>query len=743
MVIQDLEKKKRTRRNILDLKINYPEEFGRYIMALDAMIKSDDWERICGIHGLSFNPFDKNILCPTNPTIVSKITRIGEPQYCPHGVRHFLIWHTIYLLEFEFILNKYNQSKFSNQFISLPWLNIASIGDDKEGKYNFMSDPNITIQFDSQIITIPNPLIGGKIYLNSRQQKTKRNGYLKTKTKNKTQQNLMEVTTTQLDNSLLITNYESLTSNDIPKKRTTLINTISLETPHGTIHTSVGGSGGSMSSISTAAHDPIFWLHHCNIDRYFYNWMKRITNNFTIKLTEKEILPETLELILAPFFQNQHDLMINDNYIDYKFCFSNDTKSYLKISDSIDLSQYNYEYEPIVLKQKLMWKPHYFELIGIPIPQESSNIKLFIVPKDIDLFNLNDKEQYLAGSACWIGINRNVIHCDRCEKTRTNVSIDITHYLLENSINKKNISKYNLILEADGLGIEKSDGTFKLYTHEEIIADGKYLLILDTDDILLAREFKFESKYIHTRLIQSIIYKLDKLGYHIDDITDWDKIITIKEKFESDWGMDFSDLIKLKITDKLTNTSNDMELGDRIELLKKLFVKSYNNTTDTDTDTDTDNIVKIYYTTKGFDSNYINKINDCINEWVNQFKLKKINVEFIYIDLSKNGMVGMEGMEGMDGMDGMVGIEFNFVPIDGEYGTCGDTCLITDNIIKIDIDSQEDYQKINGLFELIVKHELGHSFGLIHNSNPKSIMHPFVSDLEKKVSQFDIENIIN
>jgi len=29
--------------------------------------------------------------------------------------------------------------------------------------------------------------------------------------------------------------------------------------------------------------------------------MKRITNNFTIKLTEKEILPETLNLILAPF----------------------------------------------------------------------------------------------------------------------------------------------------------------------------------------------------------------------------------------------------------------------------------------------------------------------------------------------------------------------------------------------------------------------------------------------------------
>lgn len=718
MEVQDFEKRKRIRRNILDLKINYPEEFGRFVMALDAMIKSDDWERICGIHGISFNPFDKQILCPTNSAIISKITGIGEPQYCPHGVKHFLIWHTIYLLEFEFILNKYNQSKLTDEFISLPWLNVASIGDDVEGNYDFMSEPNITIQFDLQIMTIPNPLIGGKIYLNYREQKTKRNGYLKTKTKN--QRNLMEITQTQLDNTLLITNYESLSSTDIPKKRTTIVNTISLEIPHGTIHTSVGGSGGSMSSISTAAHDPIFWLHHCNIDRYFYNWMKRITNDFTIKLTEKEILPETLDLILAPFFPNQFNLMISDNYLDYKFCFSNNTKSYLKISDCIDLSQYNWEYETITVKQKLMWKPQYYELIGIPIPRESCDLKLYIVPKKInwnDIFNMQDaNEQYLAGSACWIGINRNVIHCDRCERTRTNVSIDITHYLLENSINKKNIyNEWNLILEADGLGIVNLDGTFNKYLQEEIIADGKYLLVLDSDDILSAREFKFESKYIHTRFVQAIIYKLNKLGYIIDDITNWNDIIRVVKKFEADWSINFADVIKMKITDKLTN---NFELEDKIELLANLFIKSYNY----------GEKVKIYYTANGFDTNYLNKIYACINEWVIQFKLQNVGVEFIYV----------KSIE-----DNMVGIEFNFVPIDGEYGTCGDACLIAKNIIKIDIDSQENYENINGLFELVVKHELGHSFGLPHNSNPKSIMYPFISDLEKKVSQLDIITILD
>lgn len=714
----DNSKKKRIRKNILDLKNNYPEEFGRFIMALDSMIKSDDWERICGIHGLSFNPFDNKVLCPTNSFIVSQLTGIGEPQYCPHGVKHFLIWHTVYLIEFELLLNRYNQSKLSNEYISLPWLNIASIGTDIDGNYDFMSDNYITIQFDLKNITIPNPLVAGKIYLDFTVQKTKRNGYLKTKTSS--QKNRMNITQMQFENSLLITNYESLSSTDIPRKRTTITNTISLETPHNTLHVTVGGSGGSMSSVSTAAHDPIFWLHHCNIDRYFYNWMLRITKNFSIKLTEREILPETLNLNLVPFFSNQIDLLTSDNYTNYKFCFSNNTKTFLKIGDSIDLSQYNYEYETIILEQKLQWKPHYVELIGIPIPKESYDINFYIIPKQNDNFcnmSTQEKDKYLAGSACWIGINRNEIHCDRCEKTRTNVLIDITHYLLKNSINKKNIYKYNLVFEANGLGIENPDGTFNKYTHKEILADGKYILIMDSDDILSTREFKFESKYIHSKLIQAIIHKLNIIGYIINDITNWDEIIKVTNKFESDWNMNFSDLIKLKLTDKLNIKSTNIQSEDHIHLLKNLFIEHSN----------IKKKLEINYITNRFSSIYKDKIDICINEWIQEFKNQSIDVIFIWTDIIDKNKIC---------------IEFNFTPIDGEYGTGGDTCIVNNNLIKIDIDSEEYFVEINGLFELIVKHELGHAFGLLHSSNPKSIMYPFICNLDKKVSQLDILNIL-
>jgi hypothetical protein len=41
-------------------------------------------------------------------------------------------------------------------------------------------------------------------------------------------------------------------------------------TPHGIVHVSIGGL---MGSVPTAAGDPIFWLHHCNIDRLWNLWL--------------------------------------------------------------------------------------------------------------------------------------------------------------------------------------------------------------------------------------------------------------------------------------------------------------------------------------------------------------------------------------------------------------------------------------------------------------------------------------
>jgi hypothetical protein len=43
-------------------------------------------------------------------------------------------------------------------------------------------------------------------------------------------------------------------------------------TPHGAVHVSIGGN---MGNFAGAGHDPIFWLHHCNIDRLWEKWLSQ------------------------------------------------------------------------------------------------------------------------------------------------------------------------------------------------------------------------------------------------------------------------------------------------------------------------------------------------------------------------------------------------------------------------------------------------------------------------------------
>ncbi|MEZ3160724.1 tyrosinase family protein [Microbacterium sp. BWT-B31] len=44
--------------------------------------------------------------------------------------------------------------------------------------------------------------------------------------------------------------------------------------PHNQVHGAIGGAGGLMSNPNTAGLDPIFWLHHANIDRLWSVWRR-------------------------------------------------------------------------------------------------------------------------------------------------------------------------------------------------------------------------------------------------------------------------------------------------------------------------------------------------------------------------------------------------------------------------------------------------------------------------------------
>jgi tyrosinase len=50
------------------------------------------------------------------------------------------------------------------------------------------------------------------------------------------------------------------------------------QTPHNDVHGLVGGATGWMNDPDMAAQDPIFWLHHSNIDRIWAEWLQSSTH---------------------------------------------------------------------------------------------------------------------------------------------------------------------------------------------------------------------------------------------------------------------------------------------------------------------------------------------------------------------------------------------------------------------------------------------------------------------------------
>lgn len=463
----DLFSNKQTRYNIIYLKENTPDKFGIFIMALKNLEESDDWYRICGIHGNTFKPNDPGVLCPTDASSVTIIAKTGEPFYCAHSVEPFISWHVPYIYQFELLLNKYNTS-VNKEYITLPYFDITQQTYD----YSFMNEPTITIYFDGETITVDNPLAGAFYYKDNVKTRTTRNGFLNACTIKQYKQ--INTIRRQLNNTLRAKTYEEFSSNIVSYFKTnTEIKYIPLETPHNSIHDIIGGDGGNMSDISISAFDPIFWLHHCNMDRFFYNWLHKITKEFTIPLDNTHITNTSLNSTLAPYFTTN---VYSSDFLNYNYGWQNNTMDFLLLKDILDLQNFPYSYRRIIENIIIDERLASVDLIDIPIPAESMTIDCYLYPKDVVLTESN-KRKYYAGSASWFGINRTTMFCERCQVTRTNIKIDILDYIIKYNIDNDSINNYTYFIEGNGKIIQ-TNNVFANYSMEQIVSDGSVKLLL-------------------------------------------------------------------------------------------------------------------------------------------------------------------------------------------------------------------------------------------------------------------------
>ena len=165
----------------------------------------------------------------------------GEPDnYCHNDETIFLPWHRAYILRFEEALRIIDSS------VTLPFWEWTSADSIQNGIPKAVSEAT----YMSNGTAVPNPLYSAKIDLLARN--TRRNPR-------------PAVALGSLAAQVTATFSETTFANFSSE----------LSFPHGGLHTWVRGD---MGSVPYAAYDPIFWLHHGNVDRQWAQWQAG-TNN--------------------------------------------------------------------------------------------------------------------------------------------------------------------------------------------------------------------------------------------------------------------------------------------------------------------------------------------------------------------------------------------------------------------------------------------------------------------------------
>jgi tyrosinase len=208
----------------------------------------------------------------------------GIPQNkCKHGesetssdpnFRLFLPYHRAYLYWFELYL----QDAHQDRTVTVPWWDWTSNHSRTEG---------IPEAFSEEIVNeIPNPLHNFHVELPawvSLEDFTSQTGCPKAKsydTHREPGQPALLPTPQEVEDLLKLPDYGDFSDG--------------LEDIHNRIHGWVGGQCGDMAYVSFAAYDPIFWSHHCMIDRIFWLWQLRTGHSLPLYLYDEVLDPFSL-----------------------------------------------------------------------------------------------------------------------------------------------------------------------------------------------------------------------------------------------------------------------------------------------------------------------------------------------------------------------------------------------------------------------------------------------------------------
>ncbi|KAK6362700.1 hypothetical protein TWF730_000156 [Orbilia blumenaviensis] len=261
-----------------------------YILALSRMMQRSQSDptshyQVAGIHGRPYIAWDG--------------VRGGNNDggYCTHADILFLSWHRPYLALYESILFAEVQ-KIAKEFSPGTDDSTKALASAKEWRmpyWDWATDatiptligntPRVTVRMpNGRDQEIDNPLYSYKYnFANARTQQSEFPSQPFANAKQTTREaistlnpKLANIGSNLRDRVYILladkgyANFARFSN----KGTTTAVNgrVDSLESVHDVIHATVGGGSGEMGWVDYAAHDPLFFLHHTNIDRLFAMW---------------------------------------------------------------------------------------------------------------------------------------------------------------------------------------------------------------------------------------------------------------------------------------------------------------------------------------------------------------------------------------------------------------------------------------------------------------------------------------
>ncbi|KAK6354515.1 hypothetical protein TWF696_003658 [Orbilia brochopaga] len=269
--------------------IQNPAEFNLFVLALQRFQQQPQssetsYYGIAGIHGRPYKAWNN--------------VRGGNPQsgYCFHGDVLFLSWHRPYLALYEQLLweharnivNEFPADRRATYQAVLPTLRIPywDWASDSRLPPQVGEWPQLQVDTPQGRQTINNPLYSYRFTdlrefpdqpFNAMWETTRAPAIMQDG-RRVSQPNAVNNALWQISGNMRNRAYQLLTAykqfNTVATKANSQSNTgqfDSLEGVHDTIHGTVG-SGGTMSFVPYSAFDPVFWLHHTNIDRLFAIW---------------------------------------------------------------------------------------------------------------------------------------------------------------------------------------------------------------------------------------------------------------------------------------------------------------------------------------------------------------------------------------------------------------------------------------------------------------------------------------